>query len=38
VLFSNNPSMSLSSSCGSFNRSRMSQKTLMHPRRLIRWQ
>jgi hypothetical protein len=31
VFFFNNPSMSMSSSCGLFNRSRMSQKTLTQP-------
>ncbi|MDE0809547.1 MAG: hypothetical protein OSB69_09485 [Alphaproteobacteria bacterium] len=29
--FFNNTSMSISSSCGSFNRSQVSQKSLMHP-------
>ncbi|MDG2284370.1 MAG: hypothetical protein P8N43_02420, partial [Alphaproteobacteria bacterium] len=33
VPFLDNPSISMSYSCGMFNRSRMSQKTMMHPRR-----
>jgi hypothetical protein len=35
VFFFNNPSISMSYNCGMFNRSPMSQKTLMHPNQAL---